>query len=120
MSLTLQVVLVVASIGFFLAVVRLVVQGKLQLKYSLLWMLLSVGVLACAIFPGLPSAISHLLGMGLTSNFVFMVGFLFLIGMCLSLSVIVSWQARDIRSLVQQVALLHKELEERDMSKHEV
>jgi hypothetical protein len=36
----------------------------------------------------------------------------FLVVTCLSLSVIVSWQARDIRSLVQQVALLRKELEE--------
>jgi hypothetical protein len=40
--------------------------------------------------------------------------FVILIGICLSLYVIVSWQAKDIRCLVQQVALLNKRMEDQE------
>ena len=113
MSLVLRIGLTLGSIVLLCVVVRLVLRGKLQLKYSLLWMFLSLMVLVAALFPNLVSMVSGLLGIGVTSNFVFLAGFIFMFGICLSLSVIVSWQARDIRSLVQQVALLRKELDDR-------
>ena len=113
MSIVLRIGLTLGSIVFLCVVVRLVLRGKLQLKYSLLWMFLSLAVFVAALFPNLVSKISGLLGIDVTSNFVFLAGFIFMFGICLSLSVIVSWQARDIRSLVQQVALLSKELDDR-------
>lgn len=114
MSLTLRVALVAASLVFIVEVVRLVRREKLQLKYSLMWMALSVVVLLCAIFPDAVGFVSGALGVGVSSNFVFLAGFVILIGICLSLSVIVSWQAKDIRCLVQQVALLNKRLEDEE------
>ena len=113
MTAEFRIVLLVFSVVFFICVVRMVVKEKLQLKYALLWMLLAVALVVCAVFPGLVAFFSDMAGVHVTSNFVFTAGFVFLIVVCLSLSVIVSWQARDIRSLVQQVALLRKELEER-------
>jgi hypothetical protein len=112
MTMMLRVVLMVFSATFFVAVIRMVARDRLQLKYSLLWLLMSVLLMLSALFPNIVSGLAHALGFELTSNFVFMAGFVFLVVTCLSLSVIVSWQARDIRSLVQQVALLRKELEE--------
>ena len=112
MSLTLQVLLVAFSVIFFVAIIRLIKQGKLQLKYSLLWLALSLLLLVCALFPGFVSACANSLGVGLASNFVFMVGLVCLVGICLSLTVIVSWQSRDIRQLVQRIALLEKRLGE--------
>lgn len=114
MSLTLRVALIVASLVFIIEVVRLVRRERLQLKYSLMWMALSVVVLLCAIFPNAMGFVSSALGVGVASNFVFLAGFVILIGICLSLSVIVSWQAKDIRCLVQQVALLNKRLEDEE------
>ena len=114
MSLTLRVALVAASLVFIVEVVRLVRRERLQLKYSLMWMALSVVVLFCAIFPNAVGFVSDALGVGTASNFVFLAGFVILIGVCLSLSVIVSWQAKDIRCLVQQVALLNKRLEDEE------
>lgn len=112
MTIPFRIILLALSITFFVVVVRMVAKEKLQLKYALLWMLLAVALVVAAVFPGIVVFFSDLAGAHVTSNFVFTVGFVFLIVVCLSLSLIVSWQAHDIRSLVQQVALLRKELEE--------
>lgn len=117
MSTAFRIILLTFSVAFLLAVVRMVAKERLQLKYALLWMLLGVALVVCAVCPSLVVFFSDLVGAQVTSNFVFTVGFVFLIAVCLSLSVIVSWQARDIRSLVQQVALLRKRLEDLDDSK---
>lgn len=110
----LRAVLVLFSVLFVVEVLRLVSRGRLRLKYSLLWMALGLVLFVCAIFPGLVGMVSHALGFGLSSNFVFFVALAGLLGISLSLTVIVSRQADSIRTLVQQVALLKKQLAERD------
>ena len=107
MSAVLHIVLVASAVLFLLVVLRLVSQGKL-----LLWLVLGVVALLIALFPSVSGSLSHTLGFGLTSNFVFFVVLALLGVICMALTVIVSWQARDIRSLVQQMALLKKELQE--------
>jgi O-antigen/teichoic acid export membrane protein len=42
MTMMLRVVLMVFSATFFVAVIRMVARDRLQLKYSLLWLLMSV------------------------------------------------------------------------------
>ena len=112
MSVTLRALLVVLSLVFFAAVVRLVARGRLQLKYSLLWMLLSIVMLLCALFPGLVARIAYLVGIQTPSNLVFLAGLGLLMVICMSLTIIVSWQTNDIRLLVQSVALLEKRVKE--------
>lgn len=114
MSVVLRVVLIVLTVCFLLEVFGLISKGRLQLKYSLLWLFLALVLLICAVFPGVATALAHALGFQLTSNMVFFIGIVGLVGICLSLTVIVSWQARDIRRLLQEVALMRKELDERD------
>ena len=111
MSIALRILLLAIAIVFLIEVFRLVSDGKLQLKYSLLWMLLSLILIICAIFPGIVSAFSSLLGFQTSSNFVFLVSIVGLLGICLSLTAIVSWQARDIRQLIQQVTLMQEDLD---------
>lgn len=111
MSAALRIFLLAIAIVFLIEVFRLVSAGKLQLKYSLLWMLLSLILIICAVFPGIVSAFSALLGFQAPSNFVFLVSVVGLLGICLSLTVIVSWQARDIRQLIQRVTLIQEDLD---------
>lgn len=111
MSIPLRILLLAIAIVFLIEVFRLVSDGKLQLKYSLLWMLLSLILIICAVFPGIVSAFSSLLGFQTPSNFVFLVSIVGLLGICLSLTAIVSWQARDIRQLIQRVTLMQEDLD---------
>ena len=110
MSVVLRIIAVVLSIVFLTAVITLVSQKKLQLKYSLMWLLMGVVLLASALFPNLVSFFAHIAGVELTSNFVFIIGIVFLVGVCLLLTYIASWQSHDIRQLIQRVALLEKRI----------
>jgi len=105
-------VIIVFSLLFLVAVLRFVSQGRLLLKYSLLWLALGIVALVIALFPHLATFLARAFGFGLTSNFVFFVVLALLIVICVALTGIVSWQSRDIRSLIQQMALLKKDLEE--------
>ncbi len=104
------------SVGIFCLllmayVIRLVVKRRLRLKYSLLWLALTIIALLCAIFPGPIFSLAHLLGFVVPSNLVFFFAIFFLLALCLSLTVIVSWQARDIRQLIQEIAVINNQLE---------
>lgn len=104
------------SVGIFCLllmayVIRLVVKRRLRLKYSLLWLALTIIALLCAIFPGPIFSLAHFLGFVVPSNLVFFFAIFFLLALCLSLTVIVSWQARDIRQLIQEIAVINNQLE---------
>ena len=113
MTAPLRAMLFVISLIFLVSVFRLVYKGRLLLKYSLLWMVLSIVLLLCAIFPQAIGEIGNFFGIATPANFVFLIGFVCLLGICIALTVIVGWQARDVRYLVQEVALLRKEQEGR-------
>lgn len=112
MILPIKIALVILSVIFFLYIVRLVSNKKLLLSYSLLWLLLSVLIAICAFFPDPLYYIAHLLGIELPSNFVFIVAILCLLAIALSLSIVASRQTAYSKTLIQEVALLRKELDE--------
>lgn len=96
--LVLQIITIILCIAFFAYVVHLVAQEKLLLKYSLLWMALTVAILLCALFPLPLYQASSLLGFETPSNFIFFIGLFFLLAISLSLSLIVSKQASKIKN----------------------
>lgn len=110
MDSVIQIFVSVMCIALFIYVVYLVSRERLLLKYSLLWLLLSVVILICAVFPGSLYSLASGLGFTLTSNFVFLLGLFFLMLIGLSLSVIVSKQTTSIKNLTQRLAIVEEEL----------
>lgn len=102
--------------GFLVYVLRLVSNGKMLLKYSLLWILMCMAALICDLCPQIIYSCSTAIG------FVNPANFLFLVQSCcclqsLSLSVAASRHVLAIKNLTHRIALLEKELEKR--SDHE-
>lgn len=93
-------------------VVRLVSRRKILLGYSLLWMLLSFILIVCPIFPEPIFQLASLMGIELPSNFIFILAIICLMLIALSLSVIASKQTAYSKTLIQEVALLNKEIED--------
>lgn len=110
MDSVIQIFISVMCIALFIYVVYLVSRERLLLKYSLLWLLLSIVILICAVFPGPLYSLTSGLGFTLTSNFVFLLGLFFLMLIGLSLSVIVSKQTTSIKNLAQRLAIVEEEL----------
>lgn len=111
-----QISVIVFCILLTIFVVRLVVKRRLRLKYSLMWLTLSLLALLFAIFPEPIFGLAHILGFAVPSNMVFFLAIFFLLALCLSLTVIVSWQARDIRQLIQEIAVINNQLEKMEPS----
>lgn len=107
-----QIFIIAICLIFLVYIVYLVKRKKLLLKYSLLWLALSVVAGLCALFPGPLFSLAVLLGFETASNFIFVIGFFFLLAICLSLSVIASRQTEYIKTLVQDLALLRQSKED--------
>ena len=111
---------IIAIIVLVLAFALLVVQikkRKLDLKYSLAWMLLDIVMIILAAFPKLIMLIAQCLGIETPSNLVFFCGFIFSLIIIYVLTVAISKMADNIRCLTQKIALLEKELKEEEKNK---
>lgn len=93
-----------------LAVVGYTVNRRvIQLKYSLIWVVIAAGLIITACFPGIVFAVTSLVGIKTPSNLIFFIAIVSLLGICFSLTVIVSRQSGKIRRLIQQLSIDHYE-----------
>jgi hypothetical protein len=83
----------------------LIKKRKLDLKYSILWLLVPVVILIIVVIPGVLEWLAAVLGIYDVMNMVFFLGFIFLISVVFSLTVAISKMADSMRQLTQKVAL---------------
>lgn len=114
MSTRLQIILLVVLL---IALIFLIVQikhRKLDLKYSLSWLMLVVVLIILCCFPRLLVVLTGFLGITTPINMIFFCGFCFALIIIYTLTIAISKMADHIRCLAQKIALLEKELEEGD------
>ena len=112
MGLALRVSLLVAIMIYLIIIMFLLRQKKLNLKYSLLWMFMAIVLLLMVAFPKAIETAAHFIGVVSYINAIFMAFIFFILLLVVSLTSIVSKQHREIKTLIQNVALLQKRLEE--------
>ena len=71
MSLTLQLLLIIVTVVFFIILVKNVKKGKLRTDYALAWILCSITLIILSIFPQIAFFIARLIGVISTANMVF-------------------------------------------------
>ena len=114
MDIKTQIFVIVIAILALVVLVNMIRKRTLELRYALLWMLMSVGVLIFACFPGLTSWLAGVLGIGAPINMLFFAGFCFALAIIFSLTVVISRMANRVKKLTQEMALLKKELDGKD------
>lgn len=87
-------------------------KNRMMLRYSLIWVLLSVVLFFCALFPEPLAVLAYVLGFQTLSNFVIFIGLFFVLAMCLSYTRAISKKNAQITRLTQQIALLEKRLDD--------
>ena len=105
MTNLLKVEMIVIAIVFVILVFRAVNRRQLQLKYSLVWLILSFGMILIAIFPQIMDWISVAMGIQTTSNFVYLIGIVLLLIILFFVTIMLSKQSERIRLLVQTVSI---------------
>jgi hypothetical protein len=100
-----RIVAALIAVFFMLLILELIRRNRLQERYSVIWLLAGVGMLAFAAFPGLLEVIADLMGVRDTNVALFSVVLLLLLGLALNFSVIMSRQAAQITRLAQERAI---------------
>jgi hypothetical protein len=100
-----RVVAAVLALVFMLMILELIRRDQLQERYSVIWFIAGLGMLAGAAFPGLLEVVANLLGVRNTNVALFSIVLLLLLGLALNFSVIMSRQAAQITRLAQERAI---------------
>jgi len=111
MILPTRILIVIITIAFIAYIFVLVSRKRLLLKYSLLWLTLSVVLCLCTAFPAPVYALAQFLGFEVASNFIFVIAIFFLLAISLSLSIIASKQTERSKTLIQELAILKHQIE---------
>jgi hypothetical protein len=100
-----RIVAAILAIAFMLMILELIRRHKLQERYSVIWFVAGIAMLAGAAFPDLLRLLAEALGVRDVTIALFSLLFVLLLGLALSFSVIASRQAEQITRLAQELAL---------------
>jgi hypothetical protein len=100
-----RILAAVLAIAFMVLILELIRRDKLQERYSVVWFVAGLGMLAGAAFPGLLELVADAMGVRDTNVALFSIVLLLLLGLALNFSVIMSRQAAQITRLAQERAL---------------
>jgi hypothetical protein len=100
-----RIIAAILAIAFMVLILDLIRRDRLQERYSVVWFVAGLGMLAGAAFPGLLEFVADLMGVRDTNVALFSIVLLLLLGLALNFSVIMSRQAAQITRLAQERAL---------------
>ena len=108
MTAQLQLFMILGAVVLLLIIFTFLKRGLMSVKYSLLWLLLAVGLVIAAAFPYVVYVLRDLLDIEIPVNLVFLLMFCFVLVVLLSLSIAISQLADKCKRLTQTNALLEK------------
>ncbi len=110
MTAHLQLFMILGAVVLLLIIFTFLKRGLMSVKYSLLWLLLAVGLVIAAAFPYVVYVLRDLLDIEMPVNLVFLLMFCFVLVVLLSLSIAISQLADKCKRLTQTNALLEKRI----------
>ena len=110
--------MLIAILIYFILLVVMLRQKRLNLRYTLLWLFSGVLMLVLSIFPQLLNGVTRLMGIQLQSNALFAILFFCVLIILVSMTSIISRQNESIKQLVQHIALLEKRIREMEQDPH--
>lgn len=109
-SINLQLLLIVLNLGLAFFLVNNIRKYKLELRYSLLWIFLSLVSLLLATFPRLLFFISDSMYIETPVNALYLVAFILVFIILYFLTVTISKLSNQNKKLTQEVGLLKNEI----------
>lgn len=101
-----RILAAVAAIFFFVLVLELIRRRKLQERYTVIWFILALGMLAGGLFPQLLETLANVLGVRDTNAALFALLLLLLLALAFESTITASRQGEQITRLAQENALL--------------
>lgn len=108
MPIRFQIYLLVGALALLVIIFVLLKKNLLTVKYSLLWLGLSIVLVVFAAFPYVVFVLRDILDIQMPVNLVFLLMFCFVLVVLLSLSVAITQLADKCKRLTQENALLEE------------
>lgn len=112
LPVNLRITLAVALAVYLILILIFLKNKAIELKYTLLWLAAGAAMGILIIFPQILPWFIHLLGVTDNMNGLFLICIAFLMMLLMELTSIVSRQARKIRRLTQNQAIMEREIRE--------
>ena len=112
MDLSLHAILIIGSVAFLLFILYLMKKGKLEVKYSIIWLAFSLCMIIFACFPYTVLVLNDIAGVIDPVNFIFFIQIVFILLILLSVSAVISGFSKKIKQLAQKNAILEKRVRE--------
>ncbi len=112
MNSRLQIIMILASVLFLCYIVLMLRNKKIELKYSLIWLLAGICLLITALFPDLLKLLSKLLNIIEPVNTLFLSIIFFMLMIIFTLTIALSRNANRVKTLSQEIGILKMELEQ--------
>ena len=111
MSSDLRIGLLIASLLVFVLILYFVIHKNFYIKYSIAWLLWALLILLMVIFPDAFYELSHLIGIEMPVNAVFLVMIGLLYALVFYVYVMISKHNDEIIKLTYHISVLQKELD---------
>ena len=110
MSVALRILLIVVSVMNTLNILRRIRKSKLQIEYSIFWLLFSMVLIVISVFPQIVIKLAQLIGFQSPANLVFLLVIFALMFKSFQSTLEISQLQYKIEELTQKIALEeHKE-----------
>lgn len=117
MSIYLRIILVVISMLSMLNILKRVCKSKLQIEYSIFWIVFSILLILVAVFPQPMFVLAQILGIQSPANMVFLFVIFILLIKLFNMTIEVSQLQYKQQELVQKIALDENKKTEKKSSK---
>jgi len=108
MSVNLTIAVAIIFVLMMLIIINKVRKGKLQLAYSIFWIISGIILIIVLLIPNCISNITNLLGFEVISNMIFFITTVMAFYLILQLMTELSKEAKRNVSLIQEISLLKK------------
>ena len=117
MKSSLKVFIIVFILIFLIYVFKNIKKGKLNIQNGLIWIAMSICIILCVIFIIPMKKIAIFIGAETLSNIIFFLGFIFLIFVSFNTTKTISINNKKIINLTQELAILKKDINDKNKSK---
>lgn len=115
----LTVVSVIVAVAALVLVVELLRRRRLREKYAVIWVVISIGTVVVALFPGLLSGVADVVGIETPSNLLFFSSLVILFAVSLQLSREVGLLEEQSRRLAEEVGAAKMRLDALERARDE-
>ncbi|MDP4133217.1 MAG: DUF2304 domain-containing protein [Bacillota bacterium] len=114
MNMLTQIWVIIISLAIIFFLFEKTRAQKYSAKFSMPWFFTFLFVIIMAVFPGLIDKIARALGIKDPTNAIFFIAILILVNNIINLSISMSDTKKQSISMVQEIALLKKEISEKN------